>query len=128
MKRTITTMALAATMLLSATPAAFANADQSQGTAGYGTEECRPGADNDHVGSWEPMTTEDFIAEVFDVTGGILPQERADEIWDFCDKNRDTIACVMRQTFPDGAPHSVVWTLLDNRPFHPAADIFQFSG
>lgn len=116
MKRTITTLALAGAMMLLAIPAASAThvEDTSQDTAGAGTDECRPGADNDINGPWEPMTVDEFILEFFNVKDTELDPERADAIWKFCDKNRDGIACVMRQTLPDG---SVFWILLDNRPF-----------
>ena len=123
MKRTLTTLALAGTMMLLAVPTALATHvdGTSQDAAGHGTLDCRPGANNHRVGSWELMTETDFIAEVLAVTGGVVPPERAAEIWEFCDKNRDGFACVMRQTFPEGSPYNVVWTLLDNRPFAPRA-------
>jgi hypothetical protein len=118
MKRTITTLALAATMLLTAAPAAFATHvdGESQDTAGHGTTECRPGADTDLtnglIGSWTPITMEEYIAEYFDRTGRELPEERAQATWDFCDKNRDGTVCVLRTE-----PSPYYWTLLDNRPF-----------
>lgn len=119
MKRTITITVLAATMLLAAATAALATHvdDTSHDEAGYGTQECRPGADNDLIGSWELMNVEDFIAEYLAVTGRNLDPERADATWDFCDKNRDGLLCVMKQLFPDGAPGTGSWNLLDNRPF-----------
>jgi hypothetical protein len=77
MKRTITTIALAATMLLTAAPAAFATHvddtidhgfDESQDTAGataLGEGECRPGATHqDLVGSWTLTTKAEYIADV----------------------------------------------------------------
>ena len=125
MKRTITTMALAAIMLVAAAAPAFATHiddekdhgfDESQDAAGYLTSDCRPGADfdltNGLIGSWEPITMEEFRAEYFAKTGKELPLERAEATWDFCDKNRDGTVCVLRT---DPSPYS--WTLLDNRPF-----------
>ncbi len=132
MKRTITTLVLAASMMLLAIPAASATHvdetkdhgyDESQDTAGDGTEQCRPGAqDNDLVGSWTLKTKAQFIADVVN-RYGIDPEvelERyqrllnsAQATWDFCDKNRDGFLCVM--TFNDVSPYG--YTLLDNRPF-----------
>ena len=118
MKRTITTMALAAIMLVAAAPVAFATHvdDTSRDEAGYGTTDCRPGADFDltHglIGSWTPITMEEYRAEYQAKTGRELPLERAEATWDFCDKNRDGILCVLRT---DPSPY--YWTLLDNRPF-----------
>lgn len=45
-------------------------------------------------------------------TWGELINEAATATWDFCDKNRDGIACVMRTE-----PSPYTWTILDNRPF-----------
>ena len=110
-------MALAAAMLLAAAPAAFAThvADTSQDTAGAGTEECRPGAqDNELIEPWLPTDKEAYIDEL--VAAGRTDDEdlrkRVDATWEFCDKNRDGILCVMRT---DPSPY--YWTLLDNRPF-----------
>lgn len=118
MKRAIITLALAATMLLAAAPAALATHvdEKSHDTAGYGTTECRPGPGFDRtnglIGSWTPITMEQFILEYFDRTGRELPEERAQATWDFCDKNRDGTLCVLRTE-----PSPYYWTLLDNRPF-----------
>ncbi len=139
MKRTITTLALAASMMLLAIPAASATHvddakdhgyDESQDTAGANTgDQCRPGAqDNDLVGSWELMTKDEYIADVtlrldqrlaageldqagYDLRLAALPY-RADATWTFCDKNRDGNLCVMKT---DPSPY--YYTLLDNRPF-----------
>lgn len=141
MRRTITTLALAASMLFAAAPAAFAThvfdtqdhgADESQDSAGAGTTECRPGAeDNDLIGSWELMTKAEYIAEVTAVLterfeagyyGDMTEAEfqlildgipdRADATWTFCDKNGDGSVCVMTTE-----PSPYYWTILDNRPF-----------
>ncbi len=80
MKRTITTLALAASMMLLAIPAALATHvddtkdhgfDESQDKAGAlrgdETGECRPGAnDNDNVGSWELEEQEPFTSAAKD--------------------------------------------------------------
>jgi len=136
MKRTITTMALAAIMLVAAAAPAFAtHQDKSQDGAGHGTTDCRPGADfdltNGLVSSWEPMTMEEYIVDVtaliterYDAGyyGDMTESEflarlagipdRAQATWDFCDKNRDDTLCVLRT---DPSPYW--YTLLDNRPF-----------
>jgi len=132
MKRVITILALAASMMLMAVPAGLANSEHSRDTAGAGSTECRPGAtDNDLIGSWELMTKAEYIADVtavlterFDAGyyGDMTEEEfqlrldgipdRADATWAFCDKNRDGWACVMKT---DPSPY--YWTILDNRPF-----------
>ena len=132
MKRTITTLALAASMMLLVIPAAFANSENSNDAAGSGTERCRPGAqNNDLIGSWELMDKDDYIADVTAVLterfeaglyGDMTEAEfqlrldgipdRADATWAFCDKNRDGWACVMKTV-----PSPYYWTILDNRPF-----------
>ena len=124
MKRTITTLALAASMMLLAIPAALANSENSNDTAGAGTTECRPGADNGRIQPWLPTSMADFVNEVavnrgIIVEGAIVDQVAYDRLvagaqatWDFCDKNRDGILCVMRT---DPSPY--YYTLLDNRPF-----------
>ncbi len=134
MKRTITTLALAASMLLTAIPPALATHEaKSQDTAGYGAEDCRPGAtNNDLVGSWELKEQLAFTIEVqvrasarfgtgyYDGTkwDGDLPGLLAaiaaslDATWEFCDKNRDGFLCVM---ITEISPY--YYTLLDNRPF-----------
>jgi len=126
MRRTITTLALAAFMMLLAMPVALANSENSNDTAGAGATECRPGADNGLIQPWLPTDMADYIAEVADrydiVTDPDAPDfdadvyqrlvNRAQATWDFCDKNRDGILCVMRT---DPSPY--YWTLLDNRPF-----------
>ncbi len=145
MKRTITTLALAASMMLLAIPAASATHvdetkdhgyDESEDTAGALKEgedgECRPGAqENVLVGSWTLMRIETYIADVEALVtqryldgeyGDMTPAEfqerfdaipeRADATWTFCDKDRDTLLCVLRT---DPSPYW--YTLLDNRPF-----------
>jgi hypothetical protein len=113
MKKTITTLALAATVLLAAAPNAFAtHEDPSQDTAGAGTDVCRPGPTEGHelIGSWVPMTQAEFALEVF---GDATPPENfGDATWAFCDKNRDGTLCVMATV-----PSPYGYTLLDNRPF-----------
>ncbi|MEE8375515.1 MAG: hypothetical protein V3S26_04260 [Acidimicrobiia bacterium] len=138
MKRTITTMVLAASMMLLAIPAASATHvddakdhgfDESQDTAGADTgDQCRPGPqNNDLVDSWTLMTKGEFIDDVVErydiITDPEDPEfdaERyqrllnsAQATWTFCDKNRDLFLCVM--TFNDVSPYG--YTLLDNRPF-----------
>jgi hypothetical protein len=152
MKRTITTMVLAAIMLVAAAAPAFATHideekdhgfDESQDAAGAldpgETGECRPGADfvrtNGLVSSWELMTMGEYIDDVIDLVtqrfeagyyGDPTLEEtqeefqarllripdRAQATWDFCDKNRDGLLCVLRT---DPSPYW--YTLLDNRPF-----------
>lgn len=134
MKRTITTLALAASMMLLAIPAALATHEgPSQDRAGHGETECRPGPqDNDNVGSWELKEQVAFTIEVQDGASarfadgyydgtrweGDLPGLLAaidaslDATWDFCDKNRDGNLCVMKT---EVSKYS--YTLLDNRPF-----------
>ena len=134
MKRTITTLALAGALMATAVPAALATHvdGKSQDTAGHGTEQCRPGAqDNDLIGSWELMTKDQYIADVTAVLterflaglyGDMSLEEfesrlagipdRAEATWVFCDKNRDGWACVMKTV-----PSPYYWTILDNRPF-----------
>jgi hypothetical protein len=132
MRRAITTLALAAAMMLLAIPTAMANSEHSNDTAGSGSEACRPGAqDNDLVGSWALTDKDDYIADVtavltarfgagefgdmgeteFQLLLETIPL-RADETWNFCDKNRDGLLCVMTT---EVSPYH--WTLLDNRPF-----------
>jgi hypothetical protein len=132
MKRTITTLALAASMMLLTIPAAFANSENSRDAAGAGSTECRPGAqNNDLIGSWELMDKDDYIADVTAVLterfeAGLYGEmtgdefqlrldgipDRADATWAFCDKNLDGWACVMKTV-----PSPYYWTILDNRPF-----------
>jgi hypothetical protein len=128
MKRTITILALAGVMMLLAIPAAFANSDHSNDTAGAGTDVCRPGADNGLIQPWLPIDMEGFVAEVAEHRGIIIDPldplfdasdpdyvrllNGAQATWDFCDKNRDGTLCVMRT---DPSPY--YYTLLDNRPF-----------
>ena len=118
MKRTITTMVLAAIMLVAAAPAAFAThvEDKSQDGAGHGTTECRPGADFDLtsglVGSWTLMSKADFIADFIEELGYTPNPLAVDATWDFCDKNRDDLLCVLKT---DPSPY--YYTLLDNRHF-----------
>lgn len=122
MKRTIITLALAGAMMVLTIPTALANSDNSNDTAGTGTTECRPGADNDLIGPWTPMTKDDYIAAVIarvdpndpeydNIVNNLIPQS-ADATWDFCDKNEDGVLCVMTTV-----PSPYYWTLLDNRPF-----------
>ncbi len=137
MKRTITTLALAASLMLLAIPAALAEHvdGTSKDKAGAGSDECRPGADNDLIGSWgitdQAGFVQDWIDHRIDVReerGETVDQatidgwrvdlsRRAVATWTFCDKNRDGLACVFWQEFPDGAPYSFAWLALDNRPF-----------
>ncbi len=139
MKRTITTLVLAASMMLLAIPAAFATHvdETSHDTAGKGELECRPGAqDNDIIGSWGITDKDHFVQDWIDrrielrgldvndpedqatIEGWRVDlSKRADATWTFCDKNRDGLACVFWQEFPDGAPYSFAWLALDNRPF-----------
>ena len=131
MKRTNTILALAGAMMLLAIPAAFANSENSNDTAGAGTTECRPGADNGRIQPWLPTDKDGFVTEVAEARGYIVvggdinnPDDIIDAValerlqagaqatWDFCDKNRDGILCVMRT---DPSPY--YYTLLDNRPF-----------
>jgi hypothetical protein len=121
MRRTITTLALAAAMLLLSVPAAVAtHGENSQDTAGAGTLECRPGADNDIVHPWLLTDMDGFVDEIADLRGITDPDALEDlrngvqATWDFCDKNRDGYLCVMRYTFMNGG---LSWNLLDNRPF-----------
>ena len=102
-------------------PAALANSENSNDTAGAGTTECRPGPQDNHlVGGWEPMTRDEYvddIYEVFDVDLTDLERvERinasADATWAFCDKNLDGTLCVLTTEI---SPY--YYTLLDNRPF-----------
>jgi hypothetical protein len=116
-------------MMLLAIPAASANSENSNDSAGFDTEQCRPGAqNNDLIGSWELMDKDAYIADVTSVLterylAGDMSEteyndrlasipERADATWTFCDKNRDGFACVMKT---DPSPY--YWTILDNRPF-----------
>ncbi len=138
MKRTITTLALAASMMLLAIPAALAEHvdGTSKDTAGaYTGDDCRPGAGNDLIGSWGLTDQAGFVGDwiqhridVREERGETVSQatidfwmvdlsERAVATWDFCDKNRDELVCVFWQEFPDGAPYSFAWLALDNRPF-----------
>ena len=138
MKRTITTLALAASMMLLAIPAALAEHvdGTSKDKAGAGSDDCRPGADNDLIGSWGITDQAGFVQDwiqhridLLDERGQPEPteatidgwrvdlSERAVIVWAFCDKNRDGLACVFWQEFPDGAPYSFSWLALDNRPF-----------
>ena len=138
MKKTITALALAATMLLAAPATAFAThvddtknhgAETSQDTAGEGTQDCRPGPqDHSLVGSWTQYTMADYIVEItarldarlasgdldqagYDLRLAALPG-RAKATWDFCDKNDDGLLCVLTTE-----PSPYYYTLLDNRPF-----------
>jgi hypothetical protein len=110
MKRTIMTLALAGAMMLLAVPAAFANSEYSQDTAGeteLGEGECRPGGTHqDLVGSWTLWAQDEFEENY-----GYAPG-RFDATWTFCDKNRDGNLCIM---ITEISPY--YWTLLDNRPF-----------
>jgi hypothetical protein len=145
MKRTITTMALAAAMLLTAAPAAFATHvddtkdhgfDESQDTAGAldpgETGECRPGAeDNVLVGSWTLTTKGEYIA---DVTAVLTQRFEAGYYGDLTEAEfqlrldgipeRADATWTFCDKNRDGnlcvmttevSPYH--WTLLDNRPF-----------
>jgi hypothetical protein len=121
MKRIITTLALSGVLMAVAVPTAFANSEHSNDSAGAGTTECRPGAGNDLVGSWESMTMDAYIEALADRYGVTIDPEDPDYqrivdaaqgTWDFCDKNLDGLLCVMTT---DPSPY--YYTLLDNRPF-----------
>ena len=105
-------------------PAALANSENSNDSAGAGTTECRPGPqDNDLVGGWEPMTRDGYVEDIYS-TFGIDPDDpenadrverinaSADATWAFCDKNLDGTLCVLKTEI---SPY--YYTLLDNRPF-----------
>jgi hypothetical protein len=139
MKKTITALVLAATVLLVAPATAFATHvddtkdhgfEQSQDEAGFGTEDCRPGPqDHSLVGSWTPYTEDEYVDEIIERSydprldsgewtqaeydARILALEgRARATWIFCDKNRDGTLCVLTTE-----PSPYYYTLLDNRPF-----------
>jgi len=122
--------------MLLAIPAASANSDNSKSTAGAGSTECRPGAGNHNVGSWELMdqstyeatyladhglradtllvdTGHGYLVDGEIDTWGELIERSASATWEFCDKNRDGFACVVRFNLPSGSPYLI----LDNRPF-----------
>lgn len=123
MKKMTFTVALAAALMVLAIPTALANSDHSKGTAGAGTDTCRPGAvGNELIGGWETIEMDDYIAELIarvpdnhpdyeNIVGVLIPQS-AQRTWDFCDKNLDGVLCVLRT---DPSPYS--YMLLDNRPF-----------
>ena len=118
MKRTITTMALVAAMLLAAAPSAFATHPEPPPVSENrpANDECRPGADNDLIGPWELMTKDDYKTAIFEVFPDADPERvaaSADATWDFCDHNGDELLCVFKSTLPSGT----FWLLLDNRPF-----------
>ena len=122
MRKTIIALALAGAMMVLTIPAAVANSENSKSTAGAGTTECRPGADNDLIGGWETIQKQDYIDEVvatidpnrddYEFIVNVAIPASADATWAFCDKNLDQTLCVMRT---DPSPYG--WTLLDNRPF-----------
>ena len=146
MKRTITTLALVASMMLLAIPAAFATHvddtkdhgfDESQDAAGALVEgehgECRPGAqDNVLVGSWTLMRIETYIADVEALVtqryldgeyGDMTPAEFQDRL-DAIPERADATWTFCDKN-RDGnlcvmtteiSPYH--WTLLDNRPFN----------
>jgi hypothetical protein len=124
MKRTIITLMLAGAMMALTIPAALANSENSNGTAGAGTTECRPGPqDNDLVGGWEQMTRDEYVQDIYEVFDVDLSDaervkrinDSADATWAFCDKNLDGTLCVLKTEI---SPY--YYTLLDNRPFRPA--------
>lgn len=123
MKKTIITLALAGAMMVLTIPAALANSENSNDTAGAGSTDCRPGAvDNDLIGGWETIEMEDYIAERiarvpsdhpdYDYIVTVAIPQSSQATWDFCDKNLDGTLCVLRT---DPSPY--YYLLLDNRPF-----------
>ena len=126
MKKTTTTLAFAVAMMVMTIPAAAANSENSNDTAGYGTEQCRPGAENNElIGGWETITQDAYTAELiasvpsehpdYDYIVNVLIPQSSQATWDFCDKNLDGILCVLRT---EPSPYS--YLLLDNRPFKAA--------
>ncbi len=121
MKKTITTLALASAMLFAAAAPAFATHPEPPPASDNqpANDECRPGADNNHIGPWELMDKDGFLAAVNDAFPTEDPerladrQRRTDATWDFCDHNGDELLCVFKSTLPSGTS----WLLLDNRPF-----------
>ena len=143
MKKTLTTLVLAATMLLAAPATAFATHvddeknhgfDKSKDKAGFvepGSEvDCRPGPqDHSLVGSWTPYTMEDYIAEI--IARYYDPRLLSEE-WTLTEylariaglEERAEATWTFCDKNRDGflcvlttEPSPYYYTLLDNRPF-----------
>jgi len=111
MKRTLTTLALVATMLVVAAPAAFA-------TGGPPLEEgttCQQGADNLFVGAWEEWDKDRVIELLLFLRPETDPIPRATAIMDFNDHNSDGLLCVQVHNLPnDASGTDTWWSLQDN--------------
>ena len=148
MKRTIIILTLTTAILLAAAQPAGAThpeAPPANDAAAPNTEDCRPGGDSHIVGPWEMMNQDQYELMLLEGRGvsahdplpghlvhpggddgiidtwGELAHEAATATWEFCAHNYDGLACVMKQTFPDGGAAAsgfgVVYTILDNHPF-----------
>ena len=115
MKKSITTLALAVTILLTMTSPVLA----ANGTAP--NSGCQQGADNDIVGSWQLLSLEEFaefLVEEFDYPSYEIALERAENTYAFCDHNGDNYTCAMVQNLPnDASGRSKYWLVEDNHPF-----------
>jgi hypothetical protein len=115
MRLLITTLAVAAVMLIAATLPAYAD---NGGTPEAG---CQPGAGNDLMGNWQLMSLEEY-AQLLVEKSKSAPSyeealERAKATYAFCDKNGDNYACVMEQHLPNDANGSSLWFLIEDNHF-----------
>ena len=108
MKLIITTLAVAAVMLLAPVLPAYA------GNGGAPVAGCQPGSNNQIVESWQMLSLEEYAALL--VEEGSAPNyesavERATVTYNFCDHNGDNYACVMEQNLPNDSSH---WFLIED--------------
>lgn len=107
---TITTLAMAAAMLMLVAPAALAEEGPETGCP-VGTAN----SDSAQVGEWELLSQAEFAALLMDEYGYTdfeAADQRATLTYDFCDKNDDGYACVMKQNLPAGGGSH--WLAEDN--------------
>jgi hypothetical protein len=105
MKRVIKlTVALAlSTSVLFAAPAL---ADEGEPLAG-----CQPGTEQSQgkngIGEWQLMSQSEYADYLIETFGSEpypgAAEDRAEITYDFCDKNGDDYACVLKQDFPTNA-------------------------
>lgn len=115
MKKTITILGLAVTMLVLTVLPAFAG-DGEAPAAG-----CQPGADNGIIEEWQMLSLVEYAMLLW--LEGSAPDyesalQRATATYNFCDHNGDGYTCVMEQNLPNDSNGSSHWFLIeDNHPF-----------
>ena len=119
MKRTITTLALAASMMLLAIPAALAKGGPplEEGTT------CQQGADNDFVGAWDEWDKDAVIGMLLSIRPETDPfpnaTARATAIMNFNDHNSDGLLCVQVHNLPNDASGTDTWWSLQDNHYDP---------